>query len=556
MSKILIRLTVVSGLVLISLTGVQILFSTKSWSVQARETIDTGPVLYSGDPDPRPLTAGFNITVNEIVGSGFVRPVQVANAGDGSNRLFVVEQYGRIRIANSPLATPFLDIRGIVRSPEDGGGDEEGLLSAVFHPNYKVNGYFYVYYNNTSGDIVIARYSVSANPNIANALSATPLLTIPHPTNENHNGGQLFFGPFDGYLYISTGDGGGGGDQPNNAQNVDKLLGKILRIDVDSATPCAIPPGNPFAGATPGADEIWALGLRNPWRFSFDQANSDMYIGDVGQMTWEEISYQAAGTSGGVNFGWRCREGRHNFNFSGNCGSLTLTEPITEYHHTLGNAVTGGFVYRGSLYPALAGYYFFADYGSGRIWSLTKTGPNTWSELDQELDTNFNISAFGEDEQGEVYVVDYSGGNIRRLADANGSSPNLSTSTKIASAPGADPGEMLTYTILLKNTGAPTSQPVTLSDTIPNGLTYVSGSLTATQGSVNDSLNPTMSWQGVFSPNVIITVTYQVTATGVVTGILTNEATLVGPGLDPVTLTHRVFVPKPLPTYLPVVYKQ
>ncbi|MBI1881658.1 MAG: PQQ-dependent sugar dehydrogenase [Chloroflexi bacterium] len=555
MSRILIKVILVIGLVLICLTLVWV-FLAKSRPVQAKEAIEVRLLHPAADPGARPLNAaGFAITVSQIISSGFVLPVQVTNADDGSNRLFVVEQYGRIRIINSPVATPFLDIRSIVRSPEDSGGSEEGLLSVAFHPNYEVNGYFYVDYDNNNGDIVVARYSVSANPNIANPLSATPLLTIPHPTNDNHNGGQLFFGPSDGYLYISTGDGGGSGDSPNNAQNVNQLLGKILRIDVDSGSPYAIPAGNPFAGATPGADEIWALGLRNPWRFSFDRANGDMYIGDVGQDMWEEISYQAAGTPGGVNFGWRCREGRHNYNFSGNCGSLTLTEPITEYDHSLGIAVTGGYVYRGSLYPALQGYYFFADYGSGRIWSLTKTGPTTWSNLVQELDTTLNISAFGEDEAGELYVVAYNG-SIRRLADVNGSSPNLATSTKSASAAGADPGETLTYTLLLKNTGgAPSSQPVTLTDAIPPGLVYVPGSLAATQGSVDDSLNPTLRWQGAFSPSANITVTYRVTATGAVIGLLTNQATLTSPGMNPITLTHKVFVPRPIPSYFPLIYK-
>jgi uncharacterized repeat protein (TIGR01451 family) len=500
--------------------------------------------------------AGFNITVNEVISSGFDSPVQLTHAGDGSNRLFVVEQDGRIRIINSPVITPFLDITNIVQS-----GGEEGLLGLAFHPNYETNGFFYVYYNNNDGDIAIVRYSVSSNPNLANPLSATPLLTIPHPMNANHNGGQLAFGPLDGYLYISTGDGGSGNDPPNNAQNINVLLGKILRLNVTGVPTYTIPSGNPFAGATPGRDEIWALGLRNPWRFSFDRANGDMYIGDVGQGRWEEIDYQAAGTPGGLNYGWREREGPCPAGQPLPCAPAPsqYTDPIAFYENAGDNiAVTGGFVYRGSLYPALVGYYFYADYGSGRIWSMTKTGPNSWSTPEQEYgppSPTFNISAFGEDEQGELYVVDY-GGNIRRLADANGPSPNLSTSSKSASAPGADPGETLTYTILLKNTGAPTSQSVNLTDNIPSGLVYVPGSLTATQGSVDDSLNPTLRWQGAFSPSVNITLTYQVTATGAFTGILTNQAVLTSSGLSSITLTHSIFVPRPLPTFLPVIYKQ
>lgn len=242
----------------------------------------------------------------------------------------------------------------------------------------------------------------------------------------NHNGGQLFFSPVDGYLYIATGDGGSGGDPQNYAQNTGSLLGKMLRLDVDSAFPYAIPPDNPFVGPGNPLDEIWALGLRNPWRFSFDRATGDLYIGDVGQNQWEEIDFQANG-NGGLNFGWRCREGAHNFNFDSNCASLTLTDPIAEYNHTLGNAVTGGFVYRGALYPALAGHYFYADYGSGRIWSKQITGPGAWAPSEQELDTNFLISAFGEDKAGELYVVEWgSNGKIRRLAEVMRASPNLS----------------------------------------------------------------------------------------------------------------------------------
>ncbi len=557
MPKIFMKLTPLIGLVFIGLAGVWLVFADKSGPAQAKEEITT-TFHHPANPGARPARAGFNITVNEVVASGFSRPIQLTHAGDGSGRLFVVEQDGRIKIVNSPVITPFLDIRSIVRSPDDiGGGSEEGLLGLAFHPNYEVNGYFYVYYNNTSGNIVIARYTASPpSSNIANALSATPLLTISHPTNDNHNGGQLAFGPLDGYLYISTGDGGGGGDLPNNAQNINVLLGKILRIDVDGGTPYASPPTNPYYGPTPGLNEIWALGLRNPWRFSFDRgdtngnARGDMYIGDVGQNQWEEISYQAAGTPGGVNFGWRCREGAHNYNFSGNCASLTLTDPIAEYNHSLGNAVSGGFVYRGSLYPPLVGYYFYADFGSGRIWSMTKTGPNSWSTPEQEYGPPspiINISAFGEDEQGELYVVDYSG-KIRRLADVNGPSnpPNLSTSTKSSFPPHADPGETVTYTIQLKNTGGSLSQTYFLTDTVPAGLTYVPGSLAATSGTVNASNAPTLRWQGPFTPAQTVTITYRVTVNPGVAGSFVNQAQITGPNLNPVTLIHALFVPRPV----------
>lgn len=553
MSKSWSKVMLLIGFALLGLAGLWLLLETEAGLVQAKET---APLVSVHALVHRPSAAGFNISVSQVISSGFVRPVQVTHAGDGSNRLFVVEQYGRIRIVNSPIVTPFLDIRSIVRSPEDsGGGSEEGLLSVAFHPNYENNRLFYIYYINTSGNLVIARYTASStNLNLADPASGQPILTIPHPTNSNHNGGQLMFGPLDGYLYIGTGDGGSGGDPNQNAQNKTILLGKILRIDVNNGSPYAIPPGNPFAGATAGADEIWAMGVRNPWRFSFDRGDSggtgkgDMYIGDVGQGQWEEISYQAAGTPGGVNFGWDCREGRHDFE-PGNCGSgVTLTEPIAEYSHSLGASVTGGYVYRGSLYPALSGYYFYADYGSGRIWSMTKTGPNSWSTPEQEYgppSSTFNVSAFGEDEQGELYLLDYFGGNIRRLADANGPQPNLSTSTKSASTPHADPGETVTYTIQIKNSGGLSPQTTFLTDTIPAGLTYVPGSLAATAGTVDSSQAPILRWQGPLSSNQTITLTYQVTVNDGVTGSFVNQAQLTSPGISPVTLSEAIFVPRP-----------
>jgi uncharacterized repeat protein (TIGR01451 family) len=555
MSKVMLKLMLIIGLALIGLASLWLNFISKPWPAQASEA----PFDYVAAPAARPLSAGFNITVSEVVAQGFTIPIQVTNAGDGSGRLFVVEQDGKIKIVKSGvvLGTPFLDISSLVRSPSDGGGSEEGLLGLAFHPNYETNGHFYVYYNDNNGDIVIARYSVSGNPvtnDVANPSSGVTVLPIGHPTNGNHNGGQLAFGPLDGYLYINTGDGGGSNDVPNNAQNVNVLLGKILRLNVTGVTTYTIPPTNPYVGVS-GDDRIWAIGLRNPWRSSFDRANGDLYIGDVGQNTWEEISYQAAGTPGGVNFGWRCREGAHNFNFSGNCSSLTLTDPIAEYDHSLGFAVTGGFVYRGSRYPALYGYYFYADFSSRRIWSMTKTGPTSWSTPEEELVTNFNISAFGEDEQGEVYVVDYSG-KIRRLADVTGPSPALAASQKTASDPGIDPGETLTYTILIKNiSGLPSAETVFLTDRIPNGLAYVPGSLSATQGSTNPSQNPTLRWQGALSPTAVVTVTYQVTATGLITGLLINRAVITTANLGPITRTFPIFVPRPLPFYLPQIYK-
>ncbi len=376
----------------------------------AAPALDPPPaVVAQGPPDTR-------IAVRDVVASGLVRPLQVTHAGDGSNRLFVVEQPGRIMIVagESVLPIPFLDISGLVETART----EQGLLGLAFHPNYLNNGYFYVDYTRMGdGATVIARYSVSsAEPNLADPASATLLLTVAQPY-ANHNGGQIAFGP-DGYLYIGLGDGGGAGDPQENGQDITNLLGTILRIDVDGPPPYSVPPDNPFVG-TVGRDEIWDYGLRNPWRFSFDRLTGDLYIGDVGQGLWEEIDHHAAGTPGGLNFGWDCKEGTHEFEFTGACLTAELVDPVAEYGHSVGRSVTGGFVYRGSRYPALQGRYFFADYVQGKIWSLYKTGsdPDTWSIPELELDTPLLISAFGEDETGELYVVDLAGGTVRRLAE-------------------------------------------------------------------------------------------------------------------------------------------
>lgn len=358
--------------------------------------------------------AGVQIIVADVVASGFDRPLQVTHAGDGSNRLFVVEQPGRIYVIENGavVPTPFLDITGLVET----GGGEQGLLGLAFHPDYASNGYFYVNYTRAGdGATVVARYSVSADPNVADPASAMEVLTVAQP-DTNHNGGQLAFGP-DGYLYVGLGDGGGGGDPFENGQDVTTLLGAILRLDIDGGSPYVIPADNPFT-STAGLDEIWDYGLRNPWRFSFDRTTGDLYIGDVGQADWEEIDYHGAGTPGGLNFGWDCREGTHNFEFTVDCALATLVAPIAEYDHTAGRSVTGGFVYRGAQYPELQGRYFFADFIEGKIWSMIKTGsePDTWSTPKLERDTSLYISSFGEDEAGELYVVDLAGGTVRRLA--------------------------------------------------------------------------------------------------------------------------------------------
>ena len=488
---------------------------------------------------PRDLAAnGVDVTLDEVVASGFTHPVQVTHAGD--DRLFVVEQPGRIKIIEdgSVLPTPFLDISALT---EDSG--EQGLLGLAFHPDYAANGYFYVDYTRAdNGDTVIARYTVSSgDPNRADPDSATTLLTIGQPYG-NHNGGQVAFNPIEAaqgknYLYIGLGDGGSGGDPEENGQDPAALLGSILRIDVDGGPPYGIPPDNPYVDGG-GRDEIWAIGLRNPWRFSFDRENGDLYIGDVGQNEWEEISFQDATTPGGVNFGWDCMEGTHTYEWTAGCDDADLTGPIAEYGHDVGRSVTGGFVYRGSRYPALQGRYFYADYVTGRLWSLTKTDSGfTTPEL--ELETGLNVSAFGEDSAGELYVVDR-GGAVRRLGS---SVPSLADSRKQASSLSADPGERVSYQIVLVNSGDAINGTVALTDTVPGGLTYVPGTLSATGGTVDDASAPVLTWRGSIGAEATITVSYDVDVTGTVTGSLVNYATARGPSVG-VDLATALFVPR------------
>ena len=363
--------------------------------------------------------AAAQLTLTPFAG-GFTRPVEIKHAGD--LRLFVIEKSGYIRIVQANgtvLGTPFLDVHTLVA-----GGNEEGLLGLAFHPNYASNGLFFVYYVNTAGNIQVVRYQVSGNPDVANAGSATPILAIPHPTNSNHNGGGLHFGP-DGYLYVSTGDGGSGCDPDDNGQDPNALLGKLLRLDIDSGSPYAIPPSNPFAGPDGIADEIWNLGLRNPWRFSFDRANGNLYIGDVGQGQIEEIDFQLAASSGGQNYGWDCFEGSQPATISG-CSTTAVctpmsafTFPVHEYTHADGCSITGGYVYRGSASPSLVGTYIYSDYCSNEIWGLTTPdNGTTWNNQSFGVPVaGLNPTAFGEDAAGELYVAS-DGGTVYRIGTA------------------------------------------------------------------------------------------------------------------------------------------
>lgn len=343
----------------------------------------------------------------ELFKSGFSSPIGIQHAND--ERLFVVEKGGKIKIiqANGTVnSTPFLDISGLVSN-----GGEQGLLGLAFHPDYANNGYFYVNYTDTNGDTQIARFSVdSTNADIADSSSELPILDYAQPAS-NHNGGNLAFGP-DGYLYISSGDGGGSGDPNNRAQDLEYLLGKILRIDVDNPSGgnnYGIPPNNPFVGNPNALSEIWAYGLRNPWRFSFDLTENTIWIADVGQTSREEIN-KAQIDEAGLNYGWRCYEGSLPFNTQDCPPQSELTFPIAEYTHANGNcSITGGFVYRGTVYEDILGLYFFADFCSGLIGTVDESG-----NLTEYGNFSGNWNSFGEDINKELYIVDM-GGDIYKI---------------------------------------------------------------------------------------------------------------------------------------------
>lgn len=357
------------------------------------------------------LTAQIDFQLVEFA-DGFSGPLDLQHAGD--DRLFVVEQSGAIKIIDvdeTVLPTPFLDIDNIVND----NANERGLLGLAFHPDYQNNGFFYVNYSNSSGDTHISRFSVSADPNVADPDSEVVLMVVDQPFN-NHNGGGLDFGP-DGYLYIGLGDGGSGGDPQGNSQNTNTLLGKMLRIDVDNGAPYSIPADNPFVNDADVLDEIWSIGLRNPWRFGFDRETGDLWIGDVGQNEFEEIDFESANSAGGLNYGWRCFEGFATFNTSG-CGNASeYTDPVWDYanNNSVGRSVTGGYVYRGTEFPDLVGHYIYGDFVSGRIWSLTPDGNGGWNNVELLNWTNNQLGSFGEDLNGEMYVVALQEGTIYKV---------------------------------------------------------------------------------------------------------------------------------------------
>lgn len=352
-----------------------------------------------------------------VVSSSVSQPVDVV-AEPGSNRMFVVQQNGIIRIVDgtTTIATPYLNIAYLINT----SGSERGLLSLAFHPDYLTNGYLFVYYTNLAGDITIARYSRDElSPDSASVLSGVVLLTIPKPFS-NHNGGKLNFGP-DGKLYFATGDGGDANDPGNNAQSGSSLLGKMIRLDVENFTTApyySIPADNPFTGASPIRDEVFALGLRNPWRWSFDRSNGDIWIADVGQDNWEEVNHLAFADARGANYGWRCIEGTHANPAVGACTPAdgVYQPPIFEYTHsaaTGGFAITGGYVYHGSNFPSLNGYYVTADYSTGNVWLLRPDGTFVFQD-----DLPNTISSFGESNSGELYAVSHNDNTLYSISVA------------------------------------------------------------------------------------------------------------------------------------------
>ena len=368
-----------------------------------------------------PPPAPSNSLRLQPLSSVLTAPVFLTAVPGDLNRLFVVEQGGLIKILNSlngtPNANPFLDVSGLITSDVPTGG-ERGLLGMVFDPN--ISGRFFIYYADTNGDIVIARYLVSSsNANLADPSTAFILKTINHRANSNNYGGMLAFGP-DGCLYAGTGDGGGSGDPANNAQTTTSLLGKILRLDPNTGNACTLLTNNPFANGG-GAAEVWSLGLRNPWRFSFDRTTGDLYIGDVGQSQREEVDAVLAPSAGRqINFGWRIMEGFLCFNPPSGCNTSGLTLPILDYTHDDGAcSIIGGYVYRGTLNPAATGRYFYADFCAGfvRSFQLQNGQPrsqNSWPLLSPPGN---QITSFGEDARGELYLMTLAGGLFHIVAN-------------------------------------------------------------------------------------------------------------------------------------------
>ena len=417
------------------------------------------------------------MTLVEVAG-GLDAPLFATHAPADSSRLFILEQNQAqvlIRHAQGGPLDVFLDLGGLVST-----GGERGLLGLAFDPDYANNGFFYVNYTDLNGDTVVARYTVSPDPDVADPASALVILQIPQPFS-NHNGGMLTFGP-DGMLYIGTGDGGSAGDPGNRAQNGLELLGKLLRLDVSNSQPGSpydIPFDNPFVGNPGFLDEIWAYGLRNPWRFSIDRVTGDVYIGDVGQNELEEIDFQSAASGGGENYGWRLKEGSQCFDPPSNCDPGGLTDPIVEYEHSffpvLRCSITGGYVYRGSAMPLLSGTYFFSDFCSSEIFGVVYDGENVVSvdDFSDDLSPAGGVTSFGEDAAGEIYVV--AGSRVYRIATALALSigPLVAGQSASIEISGANPGQQVFFAFSTSGTGRTPVPPlgVDLALDLPRRLT-------------------------------------------------------------------------------------
>ncbi len=360
---------------------------------------------------PAPLNLAALRLALEPLAAGFRQPVFATHAGDASGRIFVLEKAGRVVALAADGNNPrtFLDISERVGS----SSSEQGLLGLAFDPEFASNGRLFVYYTDRDGNTVIARFAANAERDAADPASEVILLTAAQPA-ANHNGGILAFGP-DGYLYAGLGDGGAANDRFGNGQNLGTILGTVIRIDV-SGDGALAPADNPFVGQEGARPEIWAYGLRNPWRFSFDRLTGDLWIADVGQNQWEEVNVQPVGSRGGENYGWPIMEGTHCFQADA-CQQDGLVLPVAEYEHALGCSVTGGYVYRGAAQQALQGIYFYGDYCSGRIWGLAQV-EGRWQNAEL-LSSGAQISSFGETEDGEVLVVDYSGTLSRIVNESN-----------------------------------------------------------------------------------------------------------------------------------------
>ncbi len=455
-----------------------------------------------------PCRAGVSeIELAEVV-SGLNRPLFLTHAGDGSGLIFIVEQGGRVRILEngSLLGAPFLDISSGFNLATAG---ERGFLGLAFHPDYSSNGRFFINYTRSVPQLqtVIQEHQVSADPNIADP-SGQILLSFDQPFG-NHNGGWLGFGPSDGYLYVTTGDGGSGGDPLERAQDLSTPLGKILRIDIDSGFPYGIPGSNPFVDVLGARQEIWAYGLRNPWRASFDSPSGRLFVADVGQSTWEEVDVVETGK----NYGWDVVEGPECFEPAVGCDTTGLETPIHSYGRSLGVTVTGGYVYRGQQISSLVGEYVFGDYGSGRIWTLTE-GPGGWSRSEL-FDTSLSISSFGVDEDGELYVVNH-GGSIWKLTtsivppttsssttSSTTSTTSSTTSTTITSTTTSTTSSTTSITssttsTILSTTSTTSTVPSTTSTTsstttIPISTTSTTSSTVSSTSSTTSTMAPSTS---------------------------------------------------------------